>query len=460
MVWLVLVGLVACGGKDTDSADRELTPEERWGPPTDTVPSFYGSVPKNIVMLSIDTFRRDSLSQYGGPPVMPYLDSLAESGFTADDHLTASNWTMHGTSSTLAGAYPLEFGWMPSLSTGGRTPMPEAPTLLAEALHDAGYWSVLISGNSWLSPEWNNTQGYDFVDSPEDYDHAPMLADDAFEALEAAQASGAAPGPWFMHLHLMEPHAAYRPPKEYLTGLDGLPRIDIDLENRDEQYFANVDWLLWPEETREVYEQHLWVRYRGELTYEDDLIEKILDEMDFRGMLKDTLVVVWNDHGEAMFEHGVQSHAWTLHGPENDGVWLMWAKNIVPGRWSGPTSAIDMSPTLLTLLGKPVPASMTGLPLGQAPVDRPRYGWSFARGPHELSVSKGGWKLIYQVDGAGRLYDRNVDPLEEDNLWDKEDPGSHPKVQELWPLLAPRMQTAVAFTEDEVEWPPGLEPAE
>ena len=458
MLWM-LVGLLACGGKPDDSGDRPLTPEERWGAPTDTVPSFYGSVPKNVIMISIDTWRRDSLTRYGGPTVMPYMDELAMTGFTADDHITTSNWTMHGTSSTLAGAYPLDLGWVPSLPTASRTPMPDEPVLLAEALGEANYWSVLMSGNTWLAPEWNNTQGYDYAEAPEDYDFALRLAEDAYGHLEDAQASGAADGPYLIHLHLMEPHAPYRPPEEYLDGLDDLDPISVDLEDRDAMYEANFDWLFWPENLQALYMEHLWTRYRAELTYTDDLVRVLLAEAGARGLLEDTLVVIWNDHGEAMLEHGIQSHAWTLHGPENEGIWLMWAQNIVPGTWAGPTSSIDIAPTLLSLLDVPIPDSMSGTPLGQAPDDRAQFSWSYARGPHELSVEKDGWKLMYQADGPTWLFDLNTDPDEAINLIDREDPTSHPKVLELWPLLAPRIEKAVALTGNTAVWPPGLEPA-
>ena len=457
-MWWVVLAVVACGGKGGDSADEPPTPEERWGPPTATTPSFYGSVPKNVLMISVDTFRRDSLHRYGGPIVMPWLDDLATNGFTADDHVTTSNWTMAGTSSTVAGAYPLDLGWVPSLPASHRTPMPDAPTLLAEALHDAGYWSVLLSGNAWFSPEWNNTQGFDSAESPEDYEYAVKLGQTAFDRLEAAQDGGDAPGPWMVHLHLMEPHAAYRPPPKYLSGLADLDPIDVAFEDRDEQYRANLDWLTWPEHEQALYLEHLWVRYRGELAYTDDLMEAILADAGERGLLEDTMVVIWNDHGEAMLEHGIQSHAWTLHGPENDGVWVMWAPNIVPGRWEGPTTSIDIAPTLLHLLDLPVPESMSGLPLGTAPESRARYAWAYARGPNELSVMRGGWKLVFQTDGHGRLYDRNTDPGERVDLWDDEDPASHPMVRELWPLLVPRIQRAVELTDAFVTWPPGLEP--
>jgi arylsulfatase A-like enzyme len=450
-VFTALALLVGCGslsGKDSSDA---VDPVERWGPPTDTTPSFYGSVPKNILMLSVDTFRKDSLSRYGGPAVMPFLDELASTGFTADDHLTCSNWTFAGTTCTLLGRYNIDAGFTPHLPLNGRERVPDATPFLATWLGEAGYYSVLITGNSWLSPEWNNTQGYDYVHDP-DYDHAPWMAEDAFDRLARAQITGQTgeTDPWFLHVHLMEPHAAYRPPEEYLAGLDSLEPLDVKFDDRDEHYDANAEYYEWSEDEQTNYLEHLWVRYRGELSYTDDLIQNILAQAGSRGLLKDTMVVIWNDHGEQMFEHGLQTHAHTLHGEENDGLLVFWARNIVPGSWEGPTTSIDLAPTLLALQGIEQPAEVTGVPLGSAETDRARFGWSVGRGSPESSVTKDGWKLIFEWSGATWLYDRNADPAEAENLYTPD----HPRTQELWELLRPQIEKASPlFRHGPIAWP-------
>ena len=56
------------------------TPADYGGVPTDTFPQFYGQVPRNIVMISMDTFRRDRLDRYGSEGVNPFLTAIAEAG--------------------------------------------------------------------------------------------------------------------------------------------------------------------------------------------------------------------------------------------------------------------------------------------------------------------------------------------------------------------------------------------
>ena len=133
----ILLGAFGCGSMTGDESAAPVDPVERWGPPTETVPAFYGAVPKNILMLSIDTFRKDSLSQYGGPEVMPFLDELAKTGFTADDHLTCSNWTFAGTTCTLLGRYNYEAGFVPHLPYNGRERVADGTPFLASWLDEA-----------------------------------------------------------------------------------------------------------------------------------------------------------------------------------------------------------------------------------------------------------------------------------------------------------------------------------
>ena len=233
-----------------------------------------------------------------------------------------------------------------------------------------------------------------------------------------------------------------------MTELEDLEPIDVAFEDRDEHYDANQEFGEWSEE-EQAFISSTSVRYR-ELQYTDDLMRAILSQAGSRGLLKDTMVVIWNDHGEQMFEHGLQTHAHTLHGEENDGILVFWARNIVPGSWTGPTASIDLAPTLLALQGVALPDEVTGVPLGQAASDRARFGWAVARGSPESSVTKDGWKLIFEWSGATWLYDRNTDPLERNNVYAPD----HPRALELWGLLRPQVEReAPLFRHAPIAWP-------
>ncbi|MEQ1568159.1 MAG: sulfatase-like hydrolase/transferase [Myxococcota bacterium] len=411
--------------------------------PTDTVPAFYGWVPRNILMISIDTLRKDHLDRYGDTHAAPFLSWMADSGYALDQHAQCSDWTMASTSCTLAGRHNEEAGITPQLISGFVTAWPAGTPFLATALHDAGFYSILSSTNGWLGPEWGNASGYDVAYHPHDAS-AWGAYREARESLAAAQS-----GPsdfaerWFMHVHVVEPHPSYNPPAEYLDGLADLDPVPYDLAERDIQYdVARDDWANLDPEMQDLVEQHLRVRYAGDVSWLDAQVRWIIADMDYDHLLDDTLVVVWSDHGEQFWEHGFQTHAYQLFGEENDGLLFFWSKNIVTGSWSGPTSAIDLAPTLVALQGVPVPPEMTGVVLGQAPDDRPTFAHAIARTGALSSVQANGWKLVYNWLGTVRLYDRTVDPLETTDLYDPEAPSA--EAQALWAALRPQLDVQAA----------------
>ena len=93
------------------------TPRDYGDVPTDTFPQFYGTVPKNIVMISIDTLRRDHLDRYADNDASPFMTARARAGVAADDHHQCSNWTYASMSCTVAGRHNEEAGMIPQLST-------------------------------------------------------------------------------------------------------------------------------------------------------------------------------------------------------------------------------------------------------------------------------------------------------------------------------------------------------
>ncbi len=456
MCWLALVAVAvsvgACRGAESDFDYLPPPPPDFSGGLTGTVPDFSGRVPRNVLVISVDTLRRDHVSFHDPSHVQtPIIDARMETGWVADTHRTCSNWTFHGMSCSLLGTDPVNLGFMPRLGEQTRVPWPADQRSLATEFRDAGFATVLASGNGWLSPTWGSAQGYDtfYGDA---FDPAEGLAFRAQAAVAEALTSGSADR-WLMHLHFIEPHAAYAPPLSFYSEtlrLDPVP-TDLDLNLKNQHYSATLDvWPTLSEADQALLETHLRLRYAGEVAWLDHKLARILADLSAAGMLSDTLIVFFTDHGEQFWEHGHQSHAYTLHGEENDGVWFMWAPNIVPARHALATGQIDILPTLLQLYDLPVPNSITGVPVSEVSADRALHALTVARLGGAQSVMRDGWKLTYGWGGGAKLYDRSVDPHELQDLYDP----NHPVVQELWPLIVDRLSAAADLAPDQSPRPP------
>lgn len=431
---------------------------------TDTVPQFYGQVPRNLVMISIDTLRKDHVDRYADPdwlaehgPVMPFLSGLFDTGFALDDAMQCSNWTLASVSCTLAGRYNVEAGMAPQLPNENAPEWPIGTPFLAGHLQELGVYSILASASSFLSGDWGNTQGYSQWFHPLD-GSALGAWRGAFRRFQEVRELGLADR-WFLHLHVTEPHAAYSPPERYLDEVRALPPAPWTLTDRDEHYSAAQDAVVMTSEERELLEAHLHARYRAEARWLDDQLFQIFQDLMTQGLLDDALLVIWSDHGEAFWEHGYHTHAYTLHGEENDALALFWSRNIVPRSFDGPTSTIDIAPTIMELFSGEVPEPMTGTPVSQVAADRTRFSWSVARLGSSQAVQKNGWKFVFPWVGPRRLYDRNLDPQERFDLYDPRTP--HDRAFELWAELRPMVEQAMPLLPGfAVGWPDELEPDE
>ena len=431
----MLLVLTACTGS------KEEAPIN-WGgqgEPGINVPTFDGAAPMNVMMISVDTVRKDHLPRYdlSSRNLMPFVDSLMTEGFVADNHRACSNWTYHGVTCTLGGRYPVDSGFLPKLVNKSAKPLPDGTRLLSHYLSEAGYFSVLGSSNSWLSPQWGSGNGYTEVEDL-NYISGFHMYQAIANRVETALATDA-DQPWFMHVHMVEPHVPYAPPDEYLGALEGLPPVAYDLSLQPGHYEATRDeWADLSIEERVVLKEHVRVRYEAELRYTDDLVRNIFDDLEERGFLDDTLVVFWVDHGEQFWERGRQTHAYHLNVEENDTVLFLWAKNIQSGATKTPSVQIDMVPTLLGLLEIEVPAEVTGIPLGWAEPDRTRFAATDTRLGMLQAVTKGDHQLIVEWTGSAQYYDLVADPLQDGAAYQPSDPV----VSALWDELVPMIHRA------------------
>ena len=438
---LILLVLAACPSSTPETRSVDETP---WvSVPTEALPDFEGSPPKNVLMISIDTLRKDHLSRYDPleRDLTPFLDDLMETGFVLDDHQTCSNWTFVGVTCTLAGANHTEIGFIPQLEPPSmRIPFRAGQEFLSDWMRDAGYATVLASANGYLSRDWGTAAGYDAT-SGVAFDSAQTIYEGGLADLQEAIDGGA--DKWFLHLHFLEPHAPYLVHEGFTPDTSDLPDVRWDLSVKGQHYEATSQWGELTDAERDTLGEHLRRRYEGEVAWLDHVLAGYFADLGERGLLADTLVVVWSDHGEAFWEKGHQSHGWTLHRPENDGVAFFWSPQIVPGAWSGPTHATDLVPTILGLQGLQVPPSVSGVHVGLASPSRPRFAATVARAGVHQSVRRGNKKLIYEWSGPTRVYDLAVDSREQLGVWDPDDPEH----QELWELLSPEVAALLPLVE-------------
>lgn len=386
-----------------------------------------------ILLLTIDALRYDYL--HSDRVDTPNMDRVVEAGRDCSRAFANGPGT--------PAAFPAIL--YSSLKNEG----PGAPNgrSIAERLSDAGYETVGVTANPYLSGYYGYGEEFDtFVDfitptrekaersliyrlgrrvvrsvepvydwltswraeNDLPYERAEVLNDEALEHLEAGADQ-------FLWIHYMEPHSPYSPPEEYreMCG-DAWERrgeLAVKFNDRDVDE-ADID--------------DLETLYRGEIKYLDDEIGRLLDAVEAMG--DEVHVVLTADHGEMMGERGLIAHGHPFN--PNLQVPLVFDLPGMDGTEDGLASHLDLLPTLLARLDLPS-EGCEGIDL----VEESRDSLTVAL-PDGNVVVTDEWKLI-DFDDERYLFDISESMEETDNLFDE-----RPEVVERLRDLAETKATA------------------
>lgn len=164
----------------------------------------------------------------------------------------------------------------------------------------------------------------------------------------------------------------------------------------------------------------------------DRQIGQLWEDFARRGILKNSIIVIFSDHGEELFEHGEGNHS-TFYEHTARVPLLIYVPNSSPVVSSQLVSLIDVVPSIFGILEKPAPTQIQGRSLFDAKADRSRV---FGSSLGVTYVRDREWKLIQSEQGSPELYNLRVDPLERENLIKLRLPSVQTKLSELEAALA------------------------
>ncbi|RMH21156.1 MAG: tetratricopeptide repeat protein [Acidobacteria bacterium] len=355
-----------------------------------------------VVLISIDTLRSDRLPAYGYDGVAtPALDALAADGIVFERAYAHVPLTLPSHASLLSGLLPTEHGvrYNVGYDLEDAAELPYLPALLNAAGHATGGFvsSFVLRRDTGLA------RGFEVYDDdlPRAGDELAPVAGSAIgnvqrrgaDTLERARAwlATVAERPFFLFFHIYEPHSPYEPPSPFA-----------------ERYGDPYD---------------------GEVAAADAVIGGLLDELRRLGVYDRALVVLLSDHGEGLFDHGEPEHGLLLY---REALQVPLILKLPGGELAGsrspvPVQLVDVVPTVLELLGRPLPQGLAGRSLlhSLAPGAPPRalYAETYVPRLHKgwselLSVIEGDYHYIQGPDPE--LYDLAADPAERHNVLRRE----------------------------------------
>jgi arylsulfatase A-like enzyme len=374
----------------------------------------HATRPDNVVLVVIDTLRRDHLATYGYPRnTAPFLDGLARQG-AAFEAITPASWTKPATVSLLTGLHPVHHQAVDRLDR-----IPPGALTLAERLRSAGYHTFGVSANGWVSHPFGFDRGFDHFLLADNI-KAPALNRQLLPQLDRLKP------PFFLYVHYIDPHLPYEPE----VAWDGTPLAaaerahPVTIDEVDATHFLHRSPELLAR-ARDLYD--------GEIRGVDDALRAVVGRLTQRGLMAHTVLVVTADHGEELEDHGRMSHGQTVYQELLQVPLVIRSPRLPGGRRPGRASLLDVVPTLLDLLGIDPPSTsgddaLDGMSLagqlGAHPAaasaggaDRPFLsyldfvdgtGLSLIRGNHKLVLGKNPYRK--------QLFDLAADPHERMNL--------------------------------------------
>lgn len=365
----------------------------------------------NVLLVTLDTTRADRLGCYGYEKAKtPNLDFLASNGVQFLNAYCQVPLTTPSHCSILTGTYPLYH----QVRNNGSYVLPAELMTLAEKLKERGLKTAAFVASFTVDSRLGLDQGFDHYDDN-------FVEGQAFKSLNSernAERVFAVFSRWlneikteqfFSWVHFFDPHLPYDPPSPF------------------KEEFADSP-------------------YDGEIAYMDYYVGKVVEQLREKNLLRNTLIILAGDHGEAFGEKEEAGHGIFLYEPTMRVPLIFYAENHLP---AGVTikprvRLIDIMPSILEMLELPLPIDIQGTSLlpyirGKKNDDLPsyietffpreNYGWSELKG-----LIDGDWKYIHAP--MEELYNLRTDPGEAQNTSPKEQKILEEKREKLKAIIS------------------------
>jgi choline-sulfatase len=283
----------------------------------------------NVVLVTIDTLRADRV----GPALTPSIEALAHRGTRFTNTRSSAPLTLPAHVSLMTSLLPPRHG----VRLNGVQRLREETPTLGRVLQSAGYRTGAFVGAYVLDSRFGLDQGFDVYDDeiPRRQDatgslgaerRGDVVATRAIAWLRSLPDDGR---PFFLWMHVYDPHAPYTPPSEWLARAGGQA-------------------------------------YDGEVAFADAQLGALLDALQAMGPRERTLIIAAGDHGESLGEHGEATHGMLLYEAALRVPLVFAAAGLPVATHDEPASLVDVFPTVLGLLGLDRPGPLDGRDLFRA----------------------------------------------------------------------------------------------
>jgi arylsulfatase A-like enzyme len=419
------------------------------------------AIKSNVLLLVVDSLRRDHLACYGYPTATtPNIDEFSASAVQFETAISPSGWTLPVFASILTGTYPSK--------NGAGQYLEHIPTIM-EVLRTIGYKSAVVTDNFFVQPLSKQADDLIYV-TPNNVPKMALSRDalsligmvgSAFQHRSLSNLRSFAAnflknrlavgwierqrnhGPWFMMVHY-DVHWPYDPPMSLRNRF-----VRPELRSQVDGVRGDVYGIIADQDNLEGKLPVLKSLYDAQIAWVDECVGGLLKHLKSLGILDNTIVIVTSDHGDLLGEHHLLHHEFVLYDP------LIRVPLIIKfpqppkesRKYSGLVQTNDILPTLIDYLNvdasqvtgqvqcKSILKLISGADQREFTISEradwssttsrrkienlektyPNYSWR--RYAHELvALRTTNYKYIRSSEGRDEMYNLEKDPEEANNL--------------------------------------------
>ena len=389
-----------------------------------------GEPPKHILFVIMDALRADRVRVFNpkARAEVPNFEKLAESSTVFMNTYVQGNESQVSHASIWSSTYLAKHK-----AAQMKDKVPDKFMTIDEVAKKAGKYAAGVSANGYIRPARGFGPAWDqFVNHIE-----KSLGLKGADVVEKGLSfiTPKKDQPWFLYLGLIDTHVTWRAKQPWLDKYDPGSKGKFEQSYGDDGPGGSNGKGL-----SEKQQNHVRALYDSNISYQDELLGKLVEKLQAWGIYDKTMIILTADHGDELWEeadrvgHGGSQRETLLHVP----LIIHYPPMFPAGRVKAGVETLDIVPTLADVLGVPTDAEWQGaslLPLANGADGYPLMSMSSSyENMHAGRI--GHWKLQLKGGGTPRLWNLAKDPDEKKDVWGQSPIAERLLLDPMWILRA------------------------
>jgi hypothetical protein len=368
-----------------------------------------GEAPKYVLFIIMDSLRADRVRAFNpkARAEAPNFEKLAESSTLFMQNFSPGNESQVSHASMWTSMYLAKHK-----ASQMKDKLPESYVTIDDVAKKAGKFVAGVSANGYIRPERG------FGTSWDKYVNHIMakLGLKGIDVMEKGLSfiSAKKDQPWFLYLGLIDTHVTWRAKEPWISKYDG------GYKGRFADSFGDDGKEGFAKDLSDREKDHVRALYDSNVSYQDDLLGKLVAKLTEWGIADQTMIVITADHGDEQWEDGRVGHAGSqkqtlIHVP----LFIHYPPMFPAAKIESGTEGIDITPTIADALGVAHDPEWQGQSL--IPLANGQVGYPLMSTSSQYENFHGGrighWKIRLSGTGKPELYDLAKDSGERKDLW-------------------------------------------